>query len=409
MRLSAEWATRDADDKDIIAHKLNKETKGNNYITAYRYGDIDAVIRGFVEPITVKDMVKQIQNKTFLTAYKQFKQQLPVNIAQPPVDGIQPPMDSTQPPVDYMQPQVDNLQGLPSSNLPEADDVVELLDKLRDAFYSMNELDDGSPSSSLRKGGGLLVHAIGKLPTGGRLSTGDCLVRKDIPYHLRFSLPIEELNDQICIQPQQDTIEQYSNTQSIQQNFEAHDKQGTKNFKWTNEMSDLVIEFLVHQASIGMKVDKSFKSPAFVAAARAVSSKFQVSCNWTKVENGLCTFKMNLSGASWDPVSKTISLGDGSYQDFIRAHSKDICYLNCPIQHYDKLAIICGDDQATGEFALDDPNNINLDEEDNNDDGDDFGLEDLYSKRAHFTNNPFSTTIERWPMEREETDGAKEE
>nr|CAD1831040.1 unnamed protein product [Ananas comosus var. bracteatus] len=133
---------------------------------------------------------------------------------------------------------------------------------------------------------------------------------------------------------------------SIQQNFEANDKQETKNFKWTNEMSDFLIEFLVHQASIGMKVDKSFKRPAFVAAARAVSSEFQVSCNWTK------------------------------------AHPKDICYLNCPIQHYDELAIICGDDQATGEFALDDPNTINLDEEDNNDDGDDFGLEYLYSEES---------------------------
>nr|CAD1838479.1 unnamed protein product [Ananas comosus var. bracteatus] len=147
----------------------------------------------------------------------------------------------------------------------------------------------------------------------------------------------------------------------------------------------------MHQASIGMKVDKSFKRPAFVAAARAMSSKFQVFCNWTKVENRLRTFKTkwfriiqlkSLTGASWDPVSKTISLGEGSYQDFIRAHPKDICYLNCPIQHYDELAIICGDDQAIGEFASDDPNNINLDEEDNNDDGDDFGLEDLYSEES---------------------------
>lgn len=124
-------------------------------------------------------------------------------------------------------------------------------------------------------------------------------------------------------------MEQHSNTQSMstQQNFEANDKQGTKNFKWTNEMSDFLIEFLVNQASIGMKVDKSFKRRAFVAAARAVSSKFQVSCNWTKVENRLRTFKTkwsritqlkSLSGASWDPVSKTISLGEGSYQDFIR-------------------------------------------------------------------------------------------
>lgn len=31
---------------------------------------------------------------------------------------------------------------------------------------------------------------------------------------------------------------------------------------------------------------------------------------------------------------------------------------------------------------MDNPNNINLDEEDNNDDGDDFGLEDLYSEES---------------------------
>lgn len=40
---------------------------------------------------------------------------------------------------------------------------------------------------------------------------------------------------------------------------------------------------------------------------------------------------------------------------------KEAIYLN-PIQFYDELATICGDDQATGEFAMDDLNDANLDE-----------------------------------------------
>jgi Myb/SANT-like DNA-binding domain len=76
-----------------------------------------------------------------------------------------------------------------------------------------------------------------------------------------------------------------------------------------------------------MKVDKSFKRPAFVAAANAVSEKFKESCHWTKVENRLKTLKkqwaiiMNLkglSGSNFDPVNKVITLGEGSYQDYVK-------------------------------------------------------------------------------------------
>ncbi|XP_010908360.1 uncharacterized protein [Elaeis guineensis] len=139
-------------------------------------------------------------------------------------------------------------------------------------------------------------------------------------------------------------------------------QQTCKKFKWKSEMSKFLLRFLVDQVAVGMKVDMSFKRNALVAAAEAVSQKFKIKCDETDVEKRLKTLKTRwnkiqrlkcLSGASWDPVARMISLGTSAYQDHVRAHPRDACLLNNPIDNYDELAIICGDDQANGKFTED--------------------------------------------------------
>ncbi|KAG1328232.1 hypothetical protein COCNU_01G021660 [Cocos nucifera] len=123
-------------------------------------------------------------------------------------------------------------------------------------------------------------------------------------------------------------------------------------------------DFGVHckQAAAGMKEGMSFKRNALVAAAKAVSQKFKIKCDETDVEKRLKTLKTRwnkiqrlkcLSGASWDPVARMISLGTSAYQDHVLAHPRDAWLLNNPIDNYDELAIICGDDQANGKFTED--------------------------------------------------------
>ncbi|KAJ0967859.1 hypothetical protein J5N97_024776 [Dioscorea zingiberensis] len=52
----------------------------------------------------------------------------------------------------------------------------------------------------------------------------------------------------------------------------ASKKKGTPNKRWTKEMDDVLIPFLVEIARAGLKVEKSFKRQAFVEAAAVINS-----------------------------------------------------------------------------------------------------------------------------------------
>ncbi|KAK1311894.1 hypothetical protein QJS10_CPA07g00451 [Acorus calamus] len=121
-------------------------------------------------------------------------------------------------------------------------------------------------------------------------------------------------------------------------------------------MSRFMQKCLVEHAEKGMKIDNTFKRPAFIATARAVSEKFNVLCTDSNVENHLRTLKTkysqikrlkNMSGVGWDDTLKMITMDNDAYNEYVQAHVKDEPYLNKPIEIYDEMMIICGDDQAT--------------------------------------------------------------
>ncbi|XP_020270970.1 uncharacterized protein LOC109846158 [Asparagus officinalis] len=65
----------------------------------------------------------------------------------------------------------------------------------------------------------------------------------------------------------------------------------------------------------------------------------------------------NLSGAGWDESTKTVIMEpeclDRWIEDKSFKNAKLRQYVNKPLRHYDDLALIIGDDQATGQFASD--------------------------------------------------------
>ncbi|KAH7675715.1 SH2 domain-containing protein [Dioscorea alata] len=129
------------------------------------------------------------------------------------------------------------------------------------------------------------------------------------------------------------------------------------NFQWTAIMTSFMLTSLIEQANLGLKSDKGFKS---VAIARAVSERFNLAVSDSHVFNHLRYVRKfwliikkikNLSGVSWDDVEKKIIMGEEEYQIYIQAHPREEIYINRPIQDYKKMAIVCGNDQATGSFA----------------------------------------------------------
>nr|CAD1838945.1 unnamed protein product [Ananas comosus var. bracteatus] len=131
-------------------------------------------------------------------------------------------------------------------------------------------------------------------------------------------------------------------------------------FRWSGNMSKFLIDFLVKQEIIGAGVEKPFDKSTLLAAAKAVSEKFRTSCDVAKVENRLKSFKTkwtkveklkHLNGASWDPITKIISLRGDHYRDYVKVHPKDATLLNRPIKNYNELAILFTDDINTEEIG----------------------------------------------------------
>ncbi|OAY75999.1 hypothetical protein ACMD2_26347, partial [Ananas comosus] len=130
------------------------------------------------------------------------------------------------------------------------------------------------------------------------------------------------------------------------------------------------------QAKSGLKVDKGFKKTVYVAAASTVNAKFNTTFDAENVENHMRTLRAKyaeikkckeISGAGWNEELKMIILEGPTYATYVE-NSLSICnflsiynvgvskikaadVLNKPIKHYDALKIICGDDQATGQFC----------------------------------------------------------
>ncbi|KAH7665753.1 Myb/SANT-like domain-containing protein [Dioscorea alata] len=125
-------------------------------------------------------------------------------------------------------------------------------------------------------------------------------------------------------------------------------------------MTSFMLTSLTEQANLGLKSDKGFKNVALNAVARAVSARFNLAVSDTHVNNRLRHVRKiwliikkikSLSGVSWDDVEKKIVMGEEEYQIYIQAHPGEEIYINKPIQDYDEMAIVCGNDQAMGSFA----------------------------------------------------------
>ncbi|CAL5415576.1 unnamed protein product [Camellia sinensis] len=109
--------------------------------------------------------------------------------------------------------------------------------------------------------------------------------------------------------------------------MEAHESQQPigdgkkrgKNIVWSKEMDKCLILELMHQANEGYKVDKGFKDQAYIEM-------------------------LSKSGFSWNPMTKMVECSDQANPNAKGLQGKRIEML-------DELSIVCGNDQATGEWA----------------------------------------------------------
>ncbi|XP_020081746.1 L10-interacting MYB domain-containing protein-like [Ananas comosus] len=179
-------------------------------------------------------------------------------------------------------------------------------------------------------------------------------------------------------------------------------------FKWNSIMSRFFIQFMAEQARQGMKIDKSFKPQTLNAAVVAVNEQFGCKITESNVRNHLRTLRARWlqikqlkekSGVGWDEKEKKIIMGEDEYKTYIQANPKDEPYINKPINDYEELALICGNDQATGKYTkqtdqalgvnLDGPSFINIDTTNEGD----TGLDDIiFTESSQLPSTPKETT-----------------
>ncbi|XP_039120076.1 uncharacterized protein LOC120256443 [Dioscorea cayenensis subsp. rotundata] len=138
-------------------------------------------------------------------------------------------------------------------------------------------------------------------------------------------------------------------------------KRGTPNKRWKTEYDNYLIPLLVDQVSKGLKCDKSFKREALMhVCTYHVNVKFNTEYTPENVENHYRTLKAryaeikkvkDLSGAGWDDTTKTMILEPVVAFTYIEDHPAARPYINKPIENYEALKIICGEDYATASYA----------------------------------------------------------
>ncbi|XP_039019766.1 L10-interacting MYB domain-containing protein-like [Hibiscus syriacus] len=125
-------------------------------------------------------------------------------------------------------------------------------------------------------------------------------------------------------------------------------------------MERLFLDILAEETQKGNKPSNTFRSVSINRVATTISEKFQVQCATKHVENHLRTIKNTWktictireeSGLGWDENLRMITCDEVTYDAIVTAHPKYGPYLNKKIDFYDEMALVVGQDMATGSFA----------------------------------------------------------
>ena len=102
-------------------------------------------------------------------------------------------------------------------------------------------------------------------------------------------------------------------------------------FRWSKPMSKELLTFLANEVQKGNRPNNSFKSSSYVAAANAISKKFNVKCLPEHIDNHLKTVKNAWavisklrdkdSGFGWDDNLKMITASPTVYNTYT-----EVCY-----------------------------------------------------------------------------------
>ncbi|KAE9598383.1 putative pyridoxal phosphate-dependent transferase, subdomain 2, Myb/SANT-like protein [Lupinus albus] len=147
---------------------------------------------------------------------------------------------------------------------------------------------------------------------------------------------------------------------------EETNRHGTRNamtkvryVTWTDEMDHCLTELLVNQVMMGNKLEKNFKTSAYIVTITALNERFGLNLTIENIKNRLKTWKkqydllkemLYLGGFRWDEGRKMVVATDSEWNEYIKKHPDARHMRDRCIENFDELGLIVGNEQTSGNW-----------------------------------------------------------
>jgi hypothetical protein len=108
-----------------------------------------------------------------------------------------------------------------------------------------------------------------------------------------------------------------------------------KSVTWTDEMDLCLTELLVKQVTLGNKLEKNFKTSAYIATVAVLNDRFNLNLTIENIKSRLRTWRkqyvlmkemLSRGGFEWDEARKMVVATDSTWNEYIKVFITFICY-----------------------------------------------------------------------------------
>jgi hypothetical protein len=108
-----------------------------------------------------------------------------------------------------------------------------------------------------------------------------------------------------------------------------------KSVTWTDEMDLCLTELLVNQVMLGNKLEKNFKTSAYIATVAVLNDRFNLNLTIENIKSRLRTWRkqyvlmkemLSRGGFEWDEARKMVVATDSTWNEYIKVFFTFICY-----------------------------------------------------------------------------------
>lgn len=135
-----------------------------------------------------------------------------------------------------------------------------------------------------------------------------------------------------------------------------------KSVTWTDEMDLCLTELLVKQVMLGNKLEKNFKTSAYIATLAVLNERFDLNLTIENIKSRLRTWKkqyvlmkemLSRGGFEWDEGRKMVVATDSTWNEYIKKHRDARNLRDKRIENYNELGLIVGNEEASGNWSED--------------------------------------------------------